>query len=634
SEFEFVGSLGSNCAASSTSHSPSPPATPNDLLNLNFRCEFPTHRFHPEKNQSEEYVQVRDELYSTERAYLQYLKALVEVFLMPLCENTKYADRLNAKKLLAEINPIFAVHKEILRSLRESPSVHSAFEGLTPFLKLYTSFATDYGRTQEALITLSGNLKFRALIEKLESNVQAYGNKFMSLLVMPIQRIPRYVLLLKRLQEATDRDDEKDHLEKVLHEIEEITEYMEVCIRDYENTQKLLEIQDKIVIPGGVVVPGRRFVHEGTLFHRVNVGESIYRERMFWLFSDILVVGKAKPSVWPLGKKYDVKFRFPLRHCSFTYDQRDGSLQIKCKGESIVATSDTFDKLTKWRDLLSSSIVRATKLRATLRKESSRLPIKMKKTNLKKALTKRIQHLTTMTYDYGVNRMKNTPTFNADTDANPGPSCSKTPMTPGLDRILITEHDEHLEESMNLGHVPDTPAMTRKRRGPTEFDRELEAVVRKRCPDEYGTPSSNGWMNPLTPVSATKAQPPARPPPPASRSPVKRKVQAAIENSAGGVRSIKLRNETENKAKVQRTLTQPQIRKLSSYLEDADLILEDREEDRRSTDGLESPATRRSASAKVDAVPWWVTEATPAQYQKATTERSTLSRLTSRCSVM
>lgn len=69
---------------------------------------------------------------------------------------------------------------------------------------------------------------------------------------------------------------------EVLHEIEEIAEYMQMCIRDYENVQKLLEIQDKvwlhshsrwfllllqITIPGGVVVPGRRFIYEGTLFH-------------------------------------------------------------------------------------------------------------------------------------------------------------------------------------------------------------------------------------------------------------------------------------------------------------------------------------------------------------------------------
>ncbi|GMT07743.1 hypothetical protein PENTCL1PPCAC_29917 [Pristionchus entomophagus] len=621
SEFEFVGSLASSSAATTCSQSLSPPGTPSDLLNLDFRCEFPNHRFLPEEGRSEEYVKVRDELYSTERAYLQYLKALIEVFLKPICENAKYAERLYAKKLLAEINPIFAVHKEILRSLRDSHSIHSSFEELTPYLKLYSSYAVSYGRTLEALISLSGNLRLRSFIEKLESDVHALGTKLTFLLVMPIQRIPRYVLLLKRLQDATDSKDEKECLEKVLIEIEEITDNMEKCIQDYENIEKLLEIQEKIVVPGGVIVPGRRFIHEGTLFHRVNVGESIYRERMFWLFSDILVVGKAKPSVWPPGKKYDLKFRFPLRHCSFTYDQWDGSLQIKCKGETVVATSDTFDKLSAWRNHLSSAIVRATKMRATLRKESSRLPIKMKKTNLKKALTKRIQHFTTMTYDYGVNRMNRGTT--TDSAARPGPSHARTPVTPRTERLLITEQEEHLEESMNLGHVPVTPA--RKRKAESEFDRELQAVVRKRCLQETSTPSSTGSMNPLTPVTP-KSHPPARPPPPSplKKSPLKSIVEATIENQTN-TDAVKLR--IEKKAKVQRTLTQPQIRKLS-YLED-DFIVEEESEDARSMDGFNGPLPAK----KGEAVPWWVTEATPAQYQKAT-EQSTFAKLTSRCSLM
>ncbi|KAF8361782.1 tag-52 [Pristionchus pacificus] len=596
SEFEFVGSMAPSTSAPSTYRSPSPSETSSNLLNLNFHMEFPNHRFLPEEGRSDEYTSVREELYNTERAYLQYLKALIETFLKPLCETAKYADRLDAKKLLAEINPIFAVHKEILRSLRESPSIHSSFEELTPYLKLYSSYAAHYGRTQDAIVSLSGNLKFRSFIEKLESN--SMGHTLTSLLVMPIQRIPRYVLLLKRLQEATDRQDEKESLEKVLHEVEEIAEYMQICIRDYENVQKLLEIQDKITIPGGIVIPGRRFIYEGTLFHRVNVGESIYRERI-----------------------YDLKFRFPLRHCTFTYDQWDGSLQIKCKGESIVATSDTFDKLSKWRDLLSSSIVRATKLRATLRKESSRLPVKMKKTNLKKALTKRIQHFTAATYDYGLNRM-NRGTTPAESTDRPGPSSARTPITPRLERLLITEEEEHLEESMTQGHFPETPRLKRKALQ-TEFDRELEAVVRKRCPQDTLTPSSTGWMNPLTPATP-KSQPPARPPPPTSRSPVKRN-EKARENGMDS--PVRLRS--EHRAKVQRTLTQPQIRKLS-YLEDTDLIIDEAPEDVRSVDGLEAATQPKKSQEQV---PWWVTEATPAQYQKAT-EQSAFSRMTSRCSVM
>lgn len=97
----------------------------------------------------------------------------------------------------------------------------------------------------------------------------------------------------------------------------------------------------------------------------------------------------------------------------------------------------------------------------------------------------------------------------AESTDRPGPSSARTPITPRLERLLITEEEEHLvrlldflhqlilfgiisifnirsqyskstcfqEESMTQGHFPETPRLKRKALQ-TEFDRELEAVVR------------------------------------------------------------------------------------------------------------------------------------------------------------
>lgn len=59
-----------------TGHAPA--GYPQNIFQ-NFHMEFPNHRFLPEEGRSDEYTSVREELYNTERAYLQYLKALIEV---------------------------------------------------------------------------------------------------------------------------------------------------------------------------------------------------------------------------------------------------------------------------------------------------------------------------------------------------------------------------------------------------------------------------------------------------------------------------------------------------------------------------------------------------------------------------
>jgi len=67
---------------------------------------------------------------------------------------------------------------------------------------------------------------------------------------MPVQRIPRYVLLLTEMVRKTPKDhpDYKD-LEAALSKIQEVAETMNASKRDAENIHKIHEIQKELIMP-------------------------------------------------------------------------------------------------------------------------------------------------------------------------------------------------------------------------------------------------------------------------------------------------------------------------------------------------------------------------------------------------
>jgi len=67
---------------------------------------------------------------------------------------------------------------------------------------------------------------------------------------MPVQRIPRYMLLLTELFKRTPKDhpDHKD-LEAALGKIQVVAEAMNVSKREAENIHKVAEIQKELLLP-------------------------------------------------------------------------------------------------------------------------------------------------------------------------------------------------------------------------------------------------------------------------------------------------------------------------------------------------------------------------------------------------
>lgn len=145
------------------------------------------------------------EVLVTEKFYLRSLNLLLTHYVVPL---KPLLDHPTHNILFGHIEMIHNLNSELLAELEmDLNNVGSAFLRLGPFLKLYSVYAFDYKRVLLTLQELQDkNTKFKAFLDRTESRPDVQ-TKLNSLLILPIQRVPRYKLLLQQVLLYTSPSD-------------------------------------------------------------------------------------------------------------------------------------------------------------------------------------------------------------------------------------------------------------------------------------------------------------------------------------------------------------------------------------------------------------------------------------------
>lgn len=143
--------------------------------------------------------QAIEEILTSERSYIQHLEKLMNFFVLPLKEK-QIITYIQFNALFGQLEMIYNLNRELLVELETNlDNVANAFLRMAPFFKLYSVYAFDYNKAQLILQDLmEKNCQFRKFLEKTESRPEVQM-KLISLLITPIQRIPRYRLLLQQV---------------------------------------------------------------------------------------------------------------------------------------------------------------------------------------------------------------------------------------------------------------------------------------------------------------------------------------------------------------------------------------------------------------------------------------------------
>ena len=268
-------------------------------------------------------IKIIDEILDTERTYCRHLEACITIYMVPLAaqQEKPLLSPKAIRDIFGEVEVIANLHRNFREDL-ESTLVRSraglrsnsvaeiyvgpAFLRLLDCLKLYKPYISNYDRSSNALSDALESPKFHSWAEKQHSTNETLS--LANILITPIQRIPRYSLLLQELlKHMAMSHPDYENLDKALKGVLSIADYLEAERGKVEDTNKVVKIQEQLNnAPMKLVAPFRRFVFESDIIEEhlsaTKPGSAMrIKMRHLFLFNDILIVAA------PHRKRFDFR---------------------------------------------------------------------------------------------------------------------------------------------------------------------------------------------------------------------------------------------------------------------------------------------------------------------------------------
>ncbi|KAJ3278413.1 hypothetical protein HK104_002359 [Borealophlyctis nickersoniae] len=247
---------------------------------------------------------VAAEVLSTERTYVRELSNLVEVYVNPL-ESSDILGKQETELVFSNIKTILTFHRDhVLPDLERCAALPdqplgTALKTLAPFLKMYQFYYNTFDAANSYVAHLSSLAKsssssnsapstpttstpiatkksaakkFKNFVRRAKQNPLHSQISLQAFLILPVQRLPRYVLLADELLSRTPPEHpDYANLSQAAADIKRRVAECNEGKRAWEEQEKGVERLSRIKVRpysvgGGVVqglVSGRRFLREG-----------------------------------------------------------------------------------------------------------------------------------------------------------------------------------------------------------------------------------------------------------------------------------------------------------------------------------------------------------------------------------
>ncbi|XP_047452187.1 FYVE, RhoGEF and PH domain-containing protein 4a isoform X2 [Mugil cephalus] len=274
----------------------------------------------PETNE-QKLFNIASELLHTEKAYVARLNLLDQVFCAKLMEEankgTFPVDVV--KNIFSNISSIHAFHSQFLLPDLEkrmgewasTPRIGDILQKLTPFLKMYAEYVKNFDKAMELLKQWTDRSPpFKAIIQEIQSQEVCGSLTLQHHMLEPVQRVPRYEMLLKDyLKKLPEDDPDRRDSEKSLEIIATAATHSNSAIRKSDNLKKLMEIYEMLGEEEDIVNPSNEFIKEGHIL-KLAARNTSAMERYLFLFNNMLLYCVPKFSLG--GPKYTVRTRIGI----------------------------------------------------------------------------------------------------------------------------------------------------------------------------------------------------------------------------------------------------------------------------------------------------------------------------------
>ncbi|XP_050973726.1 faciogenital dysplasia isoform X2 [Labeo rohita] len=267
---------------------------------------------------SQKLLNIAKELLQTEEAYVKRLNLLDQVFCARLTEASIPVDVITG--IFSNISSIYLFHHQFLlpelqtRITQEwscNPRIGDILQKLAPFLKMYGEYVKNFDRAMELVSTWTQrSAQFKSVVQSIQKQDVCGNLTLQHHMLEPVQRIPRYELLLKDYLKklpagAADRRDAENALEL----ISTAANHSNAAIRKMEKMNKLLEVYEKLGGEEDIVNPANEFIKEGHL-KKMSAKNGTAQDRYLYLFNNMVLY--CVPKLRLMGQKFSVRERIDI----------------------------------------------------------------------------------------------------------------------------------------------------------------------------------------------------------------------------------------------------------------------------------------------------------------------------------
>uniref|UniRef100_A0A8B9QYY0 FYVE, RhoGEF and PH domain-containing protein 2 n=2 Tax=Anas platyrhynchos TaxID=8839 RepID=A0A8B9QYY0_ANAPL len=261
------------------------------------------------------------ELLETEQAYVNRLHLLDQVFyteLMKEAKNGKTVPEEVVKMIFSNISSIYQFHAKFflpelqkrMENWSSHPRIGDMIQKLAPFLKMYGEYVKNFNKAVE-LITVwtEKSLPFQELI----ADIQVCANLTLQHhMLEPVQRIPRYELLLKDyIQKLPPESPDRNDAEKALELIFMVAKHSNTAIAEMERLQNLWEVSQRLGLEHDIVDPSNELIKEEPV-QKISTRNNSTSEKYLILmgFNNMLLY--CVPKVIQVGAEFQVRLRIDM----------------------------------------------------------------------------------------------------------------------------------------------------------------------------------------------------------------------------------------------------------------------------------------------------------------------------------
>ncbi|XP_053417261.1 rho guanine nucleotide exchange factor 17 [Nycticebus coucang] len=282
-------------------------------------------------------------LLDTEQSYVESLRTLLQGYMQPLKqpENSLLCDPSLVDEIFDQIPELLEHHEQFLEQVRHCVQTWHAQQKVGALLlqsfskdvlvNIYSAYIDNFLNAKDAVRVAKEARP--AFLKFLEQSMRENKEKqaLSDLMIKPVQRIPRYELLVKDLLKHTP-EDHPDHplLLDAQRNIKQVAERINKGVRSAEEAERharvLQEIEAHIEGMEDLQAPLRRFLRQEMITEVKAIGGK--KDRSLFLFSDLIVCTTLKrksgslrrssmslytaASVIDTASKYKMLWKLPL----------------------------------------------------------------------------------------------------------------------------------------------------------------------------------------------------------------------------------------------------------------------------------------------------------------------------------